>query len=71
MLVIKSKLWIKEQLERLSSDERGIIAELLLIIGLVLLVVVILAAVVPSVKTFVENALTTAENHITSIFGGL
>jgi FlaG/FlaF family flagellin (archaellin) len=71
MLVVKSKLWIKEQLDRLSSDERGVVAELLLIVGLVLLVVVVLAAVVPSFTSFITGAFKTAENSITSLFGGL
>ncbi len=71
MLVIKSKIWMREQAARLFSDERGVIAELLLIVGLVLLVAVILAALVPTFKSFVLTQIGTATNSISSTFGGL
>jgi len=69
MLFIKSKIYMQAMKDRLLSDERGVIGELFLIIGMVLLVVVILATTVPTVQSFVGNSLSSAQKAITNIFG--
>jgi hypothetical protein len=71
MLIIKSKIYMRELANRLVSNEDGVVGEIFLIVAMVLLVVVILSAIVPGIKSFVTNSLSTAENTITSMFNNL
>ncbi len=71
MLIIKSKLYMRELAERLISNEDGVVGEIFLIVAMVLLVMVILTAIVPGIKSFVVSSINNVETGITSLFSGL